>query len=51
MVRGTEITSTNDYYSASTGKIKGTYAIRFKGTDLLSAWRYEYIVNPDDDSQ
>lgn len=50
MVHGTEITSTNDYYSASTGKIKATYAIRFKGTDLLSAWRYEYIVNPDDDS-
>ncbi|WP_297161645.1 hypothetical protein [uncultured Porphyromonas sp.] len=48
MVHGTEISFTSDYYSASTGKIKATYAIRFKGTDLLSAWRYEYIVNPDD---
>lgn len=44
---GTEVTSTNDYFSQSTGDIKATYAIRYKGTDLLSAWRYEFIDNPN----
>ena len=48
MIHGTKVTSSNDYYSESSGDIKATYALRFKGTNLLSAWRYEYIVNPED---
>ena len=39
MVNGESVTSTNDYR----GNAKGTaYALRFKGTKWLSAWKYEY---------
>ncbi len=40
VVNGKTFTSTSDYR----GNIDGVaYALRFKGTALLSAWRYEYI--------
>ncbi|HHU97638.1 MAG TPA: collagen-like protein [Petrimonas sp.] len=39
-VQGTSITMTSDF---RTGVNKVSYALRYKGTDLVSAWRYEYI--------
>lgn len=39
MVNGKTIESTNDY---KTTKHNKTYALRYKGTDLMSAWLYEY---------
>lgn len=38
-VGGKMITSTNDYYGTGEDEV---YALRFKGTDLCSAWKYEY---------
>ena len=38
-VGGETITSKNDYYGAEEDVV---YALRFKGTDLCSAWKYEY---------
>ena len=35
------ITSKNDYLAAVSG---ASYAIRFKGTDMISAWRYQYFL-------
>lgn len=36
----------SDYYYSGTK----TYAVRFKGTEFMSIWMYEYIDNPDDDT-
>lgn len=44
MVGGKSITSTNDY--CSTGN-NVAYGLRYKGTDFLSAWRYEYTKEGD----
>ena len=38
-VGGKMITSTNDYYGTGEDEV---YGLRFKGTDLCSAWKYEY---------
>ncbi len=39
-VQGTSITMSSDF---RTGVNKVSYALRYKGTNLVSAWRYEYI--------
>ncbi len=39
-VQGTSITMTSDFRTGVGGV---SYALRYKGTDMLSAWRYEYI--------
>ena len=44
-VAGKEVTSTNDYHAAGDGIV---YALRYKGTELVSAWRYELISNDGD---
>lgn len=41
IVAGKEITSTNDYVGNGEN---ATYALRYKGTDLVSAWKYEYTM-------
>lgn len=41
-VAGKEVTSTNDYHAAGDGIV---YALRYKGTELVSAWRYELVPN------
>ncbi len=41
-VQGTSITMTSDFRTGVSGV---SYALRYKGTDLVSAWRYEYIEN------
>lgn len=38
-VGGKMITSTNDYYGTGEDEV---YGLRFKGTNLCSAWKYEY---------
>lgn len=38
-VNGTSYTSTNDYRNVG----NKTYALRYKGTNWVSAWKYEYI--------
>ena len=40
-VAGGNYTMTSDFRNNSATKT--TYALRYKGTDLVSAWRYEYI--------
>lgn len=45
VVQGQSITMTSDYQSA--GSVVA-YALRYKGTDMLSAWMYEYIINGND---
>lgn len=44
VVAGKNITSKNDYLSNGDYT---TYALRFKGGELLSAWKYEYPENPE----
>ena len=39
-VGGQDVTSTNDYYAPGDGVV---YALRYKGTIFVSAWRYEVI--------
>jgi hypothetical protein len=39
-VQGESITMTSDFRTGVEGV---SYALRYKGTDLVSAWRYEYI--------
>ncbi len=43
-VQGTSIAMTSDFRTGVGGV---SYALRYKGTDLVSAWRYEYIENGD----
>ncbi len=43
-VQGTSITMTSDFRTGVSGV---SYALRYKGTDMVSAWRYEYIENGD----
>ena len=40
-VGGQDVTSTNDYYAPGDGVV---YALRYKGTIFVSAWRYEVIT-------
>jgi len=42
-VNGTSYTSTNDYRNVG----NKTYALRYKGTNWVSAWKYEYISDGD----
>lgn len=44
IVSGDTVSSLNDYLS--TGK-NITYALRFKNTKFISAWKYEYIAEPN----
>jgi len=44
-VQGTSITMSSDF---RTGVEEVSYALRYKGTDLISAWRYEYISDGND---
>ncbi|MDD6927761.1 MAG: hypothetical protein SOW36_07240 [Porphyromonas sp.] len=43
IVSGKNISSKNDYLSDGN---YCTYALRFKDTNLVSAWKYEYLKNP-----
>lgn len=43
VVSGKNISSKNDYLSDGN---YCTYALRFKDTNLVSAWKYEYLKNP-----
>ena len=40
-IAGESISSTNDYQSNGNGSV---YALRYKGTNYVSAWRYEYTT-------
>ena len=40
-IAGESISSTNDYQSNGSGSV---YALRYKGTNFVSAWRYEYTT-------
>ena len=40
-IAGESVSSTNDYQSNGSGSV---YALRYKGTNFVSAWRYEYTT-------
>lgn len=40
-IAGESVSSTNDYQSNGNGSV---YALRYKGTNYVSAWRYEYTT-------
>ena len=40
MVQGETINMTSDFYNTGNNV---SYALRYKGTDMVSAWKYEYI--------
>jgi hypothetical protein len=42
MVQGESITMNSDFRTGVEGV---SYAFRYKGTDLVSAWRYEYVFD------
>ncbi len=44
-VQGTSIAMTSDFRTGVSGV---SYALRYKGTDMVSAWRYEFIENGND---
>lgn len=43
-VQGTSITMTSDFRTGVSGV---SYALRYKDTDMVTAWRYEFIENGD----
>lgn len=45
IVQGDTITMTSDFRNP---KIPTCYALRYKGTDMVSAWKYEYVKNSND---
>ena len=45
IVQGDTITMTSDFRNP---KIPTSYALRYKGTDMVSAWKYEYVKNSND---
>ena len=45
IVQGDTITMTGDFRNP---KIPTCYALRYKGTDMVSAWKYEYVKNSND---
>ena len=44
-VAGQDVSSKNDYYAPGNGIV---YALRYKGTDFVSAWRYEILTNNEE---
>ncbi len=45
IVQGDTITMTSDFRNP---KIPTSYALRYKGTDMVSAWKYEYVSNSNE---
>ena len=45
IVQGDTITMTSDFRNST---IPTSYALRYKGTDMVSAWKYEYVKNSND---